>query len=125
MKNPLLFLSLMLSCVACQKDDDASPKGVTIRVRNASPYAFESVLVNTNDGEQTYGALAMGQSTTYKSFTSAYRYAYVKVVTNGQTVEWQPIDYVGEKKLEDGKYTYVLNIEDLANRRISLQLEKN
>ncbi|MBC6696589.1 hypothetical protein [Hymenobacter sp. BT190] len=124
MKNLLLFLCLMLGCVACKKDDDASPDGVAIRVRNASPYAFESVLVNTSDGENSYGALAIGQSTQYKPFASAYSYAYVKVMINGQAVVWQPIDYVGEKKLEDGKYTYVLGIEDLANQRISFRLEK-
>jgi hypothetical protein len=125
MKNLLLCLCLLLGCAACQKDGDATPGGVAIRVRNASPYVFESVLVNTSGGEHTYGALATGQSTSYESFASAYRYAYVKVMIDGQQVVWQPIDYVGEKKLEEGKYTYVLSIEDLANRRISFQLEKD
>ncbi|WBA40146.1 hypothetical protein [Hymenobacter canadensis] len=124
MKNLLLILGLLLSCAACKKEDDATPGGVSIRVRNTSPFAFESVLVNTSDGENSYGQLAAGQSTDYKSFASAYRYAYVRVLVNGQEVVWQPIDYVGEQKLADGKYTYVLGIEDLANRRISLVLEK-
>ena len=124
MKNLLLILGLLLSCAACQKKDDAAPSGVSIRVRNSSQFAFESVLVNTSDGENSYGQLAAGQSTDYKSFASAYRYAYVKVLVNGQMVVWQPIDYVGEKKLENGKYTYVLGIEDLANRQISFRLEK-
>lgn len=124
MKNSLLLLSLLLSCAACKKEDDANPGGLTIRIRNGSTYAFQSVYVNTSGGENTYGQLPAGQSTPYKSFASAYRYAYAKVLVDGQEVVWQPIDYVGEKKLEDGKYTYVLSIDDLANRRVSFRLEK-
>lgn len=123
MRN-LLLLCLLLGCAACQKDDAASPEGVAIRVRNVSPYTFESVYVNTSGGENTYGRLPTGQTTGYKSFARAYRYAYVRVLINGQQVTWQPIDYVGETQLADGNYTYVLSIPDLANRRMSLRLEK-
>jgi hypothetical protein len=125
MKNMLLFLLLLMGVTACKKDADAAPDGVLIRVRNASPYAFESVYVNTSGGENTYGQVAAGQSSDYKLFANAYSYAYIKVSANGQEVVWQPIDYVGEKPLEPGRYTYVLGIDDLANRRISLQLEKH
>jgi hypothetical protein len=125
MRKWLLITSLGLSCAACSKKEDAEPDGVRIRVRNASPYVFESVDVDTSDGKNTYSQLAPGQSSDYKLFASAYRVAYARVIINGQTVVWQPVDYVGEKKLENGRYTYVLGIEDLANRRTSFQLEKN
>ena len=112
-------------CASCQKANDLEPQGITIRIRNASPYAFESVYVNTSGGENTYGPLAAGKSSQYLGgYTQAYRYAYVKVVINGQELVLQPIDYVGETPLSQGSYTYAIGVTDLARKQLSLQLEK-
>jgi hypothetical protein len=125
-KNFLCFLvCIVCLCTSCQKSNDLEPQGITIRIRNASSYSFESVYVNTSGGENTYGALAAGQSTQYLGgYTQAYRYAYIKVVINGQELVLQPIYYVGETGLTPGSYTYVIGVTDLARKQLSLQFEK-
>jgi len=82
------------------------------------------VYVNTSGGENTYGPVAAGQSTQYLGgYTKAYRYAYIKVVVDGQELVLQPIDYVGETLMTQGSCTYVVGVTDLARRQVSLQFE--
>ena len=98
---------------------------MVIQVQNASTYQFETVYVNTSGGENNYGTLRAGASSSYLGgYIKAYSYAYIKVVINGEELVLQPIDYVGETPLEAGNYTYVVNVVDFAQRRLSLKLER-
>lgn len=118
MKNVLLYLLLCLSLAACKKSEDATPEGVSIRVKNASQYQFESVYVNSVHGENAYGTLGAGLSSDYKPFAQAYRYSYIKAVVKGRTLELHPFCTVGEELLKPGHYTYVLNVEDFNGREV-------
>ena len=128
MKTSLLFLLVCISCLccfSCKKNSDSEPQGVTIRIKNASPYQFESVYVNTSGGENNYGALAAGQSTPYLGgYKLAYNYAYIKVIINGEELVLQPIDYVGETPIKKGSCTYIIGVADLGRKGLSLQFEK-
>lgn len=124
MKQGIVVISLGLSALlgtACHKEESEE---VLIRVKNNSIYQLDSVYVTSPGGSHLYGSLRAGQSSEYSAFSEAYSYAYVRVMANGQQLVWQPIDYVGETPLKAGKYTYELNVTDLANRRISLTLAK-
>jgi hypothetical protein len=126
MKTILLCLCICLTLFSCRKDDP-TPEGIFIRVNNASQYPFDTIFVNTSGGENSYGPLGAGQSSACKSFARAYRYAYIKIVVQGQELVWQPFDYVGETPLEPGRYTYVVDVVEAANsssKQLTLRLEK-
>jgi hypothetical protein len=130
----LLFCAaLALGLSACNTDNAPDPAptstststDISIRVRNASPYTLATVQVNTSGGERYYSQLLPGQQSNYQTFTYAYRYAYIQAVVAGDALVLRPIDYVGERRLEPGQYTYVLDVTTTAGfRHLTLQLEK-
>jgi hypothetical protein len=111
MKNIIfLLLPVLIFLNACSKKDP-SFDAVLIRIKNSGTFNYENVVVNTGGGENNYGSIPSGQFSEYKEFTSAYRYAYIRLEINGQTALLQPFDYVGETPLENGKYTYVVTAD--------------
>lgn len=112
MKNVVfLLLPVLMFLHGCSKKDTAENDAVLIRIKNTSTFNYEKVVVNTGGGENNYGSIPSGQFSEYKEFTSAYRYAYIRLEINGQTALLQPFDYVGETPLEDGKYTYEVSVD--------------
>ena len=104
-----LALVALIGGGACS--DPAGPTGnVLIRVVNASPFAFDEVVVGFPSQNESYGALPVGGATPYRPVTAAYRYAYVRVRSGGKPVVQQPIDYVGETPLAPGRYSYVIEM---------------
>ena len=83
---------------------------VEVRVANLSSFAFERVDVAFPDNEVSYGAIASHGTSSYRAVDKAYRYAYIEVQIAGEELVIQPIDYVGERLLSPGKYTYQLNV---------------
>ena len=96
--------------------DILGPDEVRIRVRNTGTVDFESTVINFSEGNEQYGALRAGQTSSYRIVGKAYSYAYVEVIAGGLRVVLQPIDYVGEETLKDGDYTYELSIAPLTNQ---------
>ncbi len=84
--------------------------GVQIRVENASTFPMGAVLVSFPGQSESYGSLAAGAQSDFRSVSRAYRYAYVEAVVQGAKIVQQPIDYVGESLLSPGRYTYVVTI---------------
>lgn len=112
--------SLGLACSSAQrgKDSEMSPNGasgrpaIEIRVRNESAFDFERVRVRFPEtGEADYGAVPSGGLSAFHDTTLAYRYAPVVVKTGDRELAFQPIDYVGERKLDVGRYTYALGVD--------------
>ncbi|NVO85336.1 hypothetical protein [Hymenobacter terrestris] len=125
MKQLALLLLLGLGSllhISCKKEPAAGE--VLIRVKNASSYQFQSVQVIAPGGENSYGALGTGEETAYAAYPTAYKYAYVKVLIDGQEFVFQPIDYVGEAPLGPGKYAYVLSVANITQGNLTLTLEK-
>ena len=95
---------------ACSKEHVVeqcpSPKLVCIRVENSSDLDFESFRVNFNGQTESYGPLAAGAVSEYRSVGAAYRYAYTEAFSNKRRFVLQPIDFVGERHLLPGAYTY-------------------
>ena len=111
-----LLLSLLLtSCTPISKE-------VEIRVRNTSPYTYTNVTVNTSGGENTYGDIPPGAASDYKVFDFAYSYAHISLQIDTVDYLLQPIDYVGEHKLQSGKYTYEVSVYNTATQQLLLNL---
>lgn len=108
------FLSLLLtSCIT---------KEVQLRVRNTSPYTYDSVLVNTTGGENTYGTITPGAVSDYKTFDFAYSYTQITLSIYSVPYSLIPIDYVGEQKLKGGKYTYEVSVYDTSSHQLLINL---
>ena len=115
LKSLLIFSCLVLGLSSCKKEEGSD--GVLIRVRNGSTYSFTALVVQNSrqGGLASYGALAPGQISGYTPHTEAYSYSYAKATINGKDVSFVPDDYVGEKLLEPGRYTYVVEVINQAD----------
>lgn len=113
----VLMISLIISACS-KKNDEKGP--VLIRLDNQTGFQIEQVLVNTDGYPHTFDTIKKGDKSEYKEFLSAYRYGYIRLKINEVEYIQQPIDYVGETKLEPGKHTYKLELLDL-NGQLSLR----
>lgn len=118
----ILSLVILLLLFGCSVTDDSSRSGINIRLSNVSPYEFHNIVVNTTTGNIDFGALKSGQKTEYKTFETAYRYAFFELEIEGETYSIQPRDYVGETPLENGNYTYQIDTDDSQEQHGKLTL---
>ena len=105
MRLVVLFGLLLAGLSGCSSPSEVD--STRIRIRNATHVPFENVIV----GDKSYGDIAPGDVTEYQTWRHAYRYAYVSLKADGKPMLIQPIDYMGETPLGDGRFTYVLTIE--------------
>jgi|GEM_PF-3484984 len=93
-----------------------------LRVRNTSTYIYDSVLVNTSGGTNTYATINPGTVSDYKTYDFAYSYAYISLYVDAVHYQLIPIDYVGEQKLTGGSYTYEVSVYDTVSHQLMLNL---
>ncbi|WP_114903490.1 hypothetical protein [Kordia sp. SMS9] len=109
MKNSY-YLFLLFFCFSCSDDDTSNV--LQIRVINASEFDYKNIVVNTSGGEQNYGDLDAGQTSVYKTFDFAYRFAYVELQIDDDIFIFQPIDYIEENLITSGNYSYEISAND-------------
>ena len=105
---------------ACS-DPFSTDDGTHIRLRNASTFDFTAVTFNPGTSELKFARIAPGTVTNYVPVANAYRYGYLDLLIDGEHQTLQPIDYVGERFIGDGRFTYVITI-DPATRYPTLAL---
>lgn len=91
-----------------------------IRIENGSNVDFANVIVN----RKPYGDIARGQTTEYLEWEIAYSYSSVELSANGKRYKLQPEDFVGEKPLGAGYFSYVLSIDQNDNLNIEAKQDK-
>lgn len=102
----LLGGMLLLMAAACGDSTIAEPDEVQIRLENTSSFTMANISVSFPDERVEYGDLVPGETGRYRTLSRAYRYAPLEAVIDGKTALGQPIDYVGEEFLANGRYTY-------------------
>ncbi len=107
---PFISIFLLILMAGCDGNIFDSNKDVQIRIQNSSEYTLENIRVSFPDEEVSYGTLTPNRSSDYRKVSKAYRYAYIESEIDGEKAVLQPIDYVGEDFLEEGKYTYQLYV---------------
>jgi hypothetical protein len=112
MKKILILIISISTLVSCSSDDDNNASELNIRLSNISQFDFQNIVVNTTTGNTNFENISSQQMTNYKTFQTAYRYAFVELQIDGETYTLQPIDYVGETPLENGNYTYQIDVND-------------
>lgn len=115
----ITFFTIFFS-TACNNESG----GVMIRVENTNDFDYENVYVATGNWDNNFGNIQAQSNSKYQLFENAYRYGYVQLEINGETYVVQPIDYVGESLLEEGKYTYILDA-DTVSGHMSLDFRKD
>ncbi|MFZ6053093.1 hypothetical protein [Halocola ammonii] len=132
---PVLFTLLLLS--SCEKEDETTCEEHTvapcavdttqsnIRVKNVSDYDFCNVVIDPNGNLTNYGIIEKGETTCYRPFETAYRYAYVNLIIEEKEFILQPIDFVGEQPLGTGNFTYSIDVSDFENRTLSIEASED
>ena len=117
------FLLLTIFLFSCSQNDNDT----LIKIKNLSQFDYSDLIVNTSGGENSYGDVNSNQTSDYKVFDFAYRYAFIELKINGDTFTVQPIDYVGETPLKNGKYTYEINAANSGDQysRLTLTLAED
>lgn len=115
----IYFLLISIFLISCNQNDDDT---LLLRIKNTSQFDYTDVVVNTSGGEHNYGTVNANQISDYKVFDLAYRYAFVELKIDGDTYTIQPIDYVGETPLDNGKYTYEINAANSGDQYSRLTL---
>ena len=108
----ILVLIISISTLFSCSSDDNNATALNIRLSNVSQFEFQNIVVNTSTGNTNFENIGSQQKTSYKTFQTAYRYAFVELQIDGETYTLQPIDYVGETPLENGNYTYQIDAND-------------
>ena len=117
-RRTLTLLLLAALTAGCRSSTE--PGDVQVRVRNASTFGFESVVVHFPGSREEYGAVAAGETSDYRKVQTAYRIATVEVLVEGALLRLQVIDYVGEQTLPPGRYTYRLLVDVEGNLGLEL-----
>ncbi len=121
----ILLLAVAVMMTSCTKEA-SEQKGVVLRIENLTPDKLDSVVVINPAGRQVYYDIITNAKTEYKSFEYIYNYAYIKAYYNSKVAIMQPIDYIGEIKIENGKYTYRLSIvRNSSSNYVSVQNQKD
>ena len=126
MKALWISLALIgLVAIGCASAKETAAGGVEIRVANRSDRDFDQVDVTFQSKKVSYGPVAKGATSEYRTAQEeAYRYALIVVTAGGETFRFQPIDFVGETPLAPGRYTYALNI-DPNDRQLTIDLKED
>lgn len=95
--------------VAAEPGNPPSPaQEVTVRLKNETGSDMHNVSVNFRGQVIDYGFIGKGEYSKYHAVDRAYGYAHVEWKADGR-IKWVvPVDYVGEKELEAGHYTYII-----------------
>jgi hypothetical protein len=87
---------------------------IEIRISNSSSVPIENVRVAFPSQTEDFGTLPPNGITDYRRVKESYCLARIDAVVDGKPAIIQPFDYVGEKQLKRGKYTFVLSVNTKA-----------
>ena len=103
----LVLVAMVVGCSNPFSSDD----GTRIRLRNASAFELTAVTFAPGDASLQFARIAPGETTDYVTVDNAYRYGMLDALVGGQHRRIQPIDFVGERHIGDGRFTYVITVD--------------
>ncbi len=127
-----LIICSFLAIVACEKEDNTGslPKKrdtdtLKLRVKNNSFIQLDSFYVNTSGGEANFGSIASNNYSDYEIFDYSYSYFYMNFKVHDHDYTLQPIDYVGETKIDTAWYTVRISEVDTIRKTFNYNLIKD
>jgi hypothetical protein len=134
MKNIYFITLCFLLCIAsCIKKDvaDCNQADISVlntdlskanvRIKNETGIALCQVELTMDTKVAHYGALVHMQTSGYMAYDKIYKFAFVKAYIPNDSLQFQPIDYVGETPLVAGLYSYILKRGSGKNLLIELR----
>ncbi len=113
------------ACAGSRFEPPPDPPGPSlIRLHNASRYPMEQLRARFFSEMVDYGRLEPGQMSPYQSVERAYRYAYLEAIVNGERRSLHPIDFLGERLLGRGRFTYRLSF-DSESGRLAIETDRD
>jgi hypothetical protein len=117
-----ILLALVVVTTTSCSDALTGTDHTEVRFRNATTFTLTDISLAWPGGSIHVDALAPGASSTYESHDGAYSYGLLLVTAGGKVRRLQPIDYVGEQPLGNGKYTYLITESTSFADGIDMQL---
>ena len=127
-----ILVALAAMAAGCKKDASGPvDTSVDIRILNATPWTFFDCRADPTgisaagggSNEHNYGQVNVDAYSAYHTFPQAYPYASIRLTMNNQQYILQPIDFVGEKLLAKGRYTFKITYA-FGSDRLNLELIK-
>jgi hypothetical protein len=103
--------ALGVAVTAACSNPFSADDGTHIRLRNSSAFVLTAVTFQPGEPQLKFARIEPGEATDYVPVSHAYSYGYLDVTVDGARRVIQPIDYVGESYIGDGRFTYVITIE--------------
>jgi hypothetical protein len=103
--------ALGVAVTAACSNPFSADDGTHIRLRNSSAFVLTAVTFQPGEPQLKFARIEPGEATDYVPVSNAYSYGYLDVTVDGARRVIQPIDYVGESYIGDGRFTYVITIE--------------
>ena len=127
MRYFIFFLAafvVLTTNIRCKKDETQNSP-VELRIQNATPWAFyDCTVIPPAESQYNFGKIDTDVKTGYRTFILLYRYAGINLIMNNKPYSLVPYDYVSEKPLKKGKYTYKLTYI-ATDDRLGLELIKD
>ncbi|WP_298506350.1 hypothetical protein [uncultured Maribacter sp.] len=111
-KHLVLLLVILITSFSCTDRDDNITK-VNLRIKNTSEVTYQEVIVVSDTTK--YTNISSGSYSDYLEYDQLYSYAYINIISDGETYVLQPVDFVGESLLAPGFYTYELGLDESGN----------
>ena len=118
------FVAAIVAATAACGNPFGSDGPTRIRLRNASPFELTSVTFAPGSERVEFARIGPNATTEYRSVEHAYSYGYFNALIDGDRRTIQPIDFVGESYIGEGRFTYVITI-DAQTKNPSVQLIKD
>ena len=107
----MLAAAIAATAIAGCSNPFSTDDGTQIRLRNSSSFLLTAVTFQPGQPELKFARIEPGEATDYVPVNNAYPYGYLEVTVDGARRVIQPIDYVGESYIGEGRFTYVITIE--------------
>jgi hypothetical protein len=112
MRNPVAWC-LLAGWVLCA----GACRPMQVQFRNSSAETFTRVDANLLGTSYSFDTLRPGQLSRRVAVPATYYYCTIRAVTAHDTLHYQPVDYVGEKRYRRGKMTIELDIKTGQHRQ--------
>ncbi len=104
-------VATVITATGCNKNPFSTDDGTHVRLRNSTSFELTNVTFKPGTTELKFQRIRPGEATNYVPVSNVYRYGYLDVLVDGERRVLQPVDYVGENFIGEGRYTYIISVD--------------
>jgi len=112
MKRIIIIVVLILTVIACKKQE-IEPLGPTdVRICNITDKTFDNVIVNTSGGENNFGTITSGAYSSYYRYEKSYPNIDISLTIDGVEYKTPKADFTYQNYIGQAKCTYSVSVLD-------------